>query len=57
MSDKLYVCHGNTSYGDGIRTFEKNFNTINYCLPSGSYKYEHADEGNKNNHSGCIKMK
>jgi hypothetical protein len=58
VSDKLYICHGNTpSYGDGIRTFEKNFNTINYCLPSSSYKYEYSDDTNKHNLSGSVKMK
>lgn len=41
VSDKMYICHGNTpSYADGIRTFERNFETLNYCLPSFSYKYE-----------------
>lgn len=39
VSDRLYVCHGNQpSYADGIRTIQRNFNELNYCLPSVSFK-------------------
>jgi hypothetical protein len=39
VNERLYVCHGNTpSYADGIRTFQRNFDSINYCLPSRSFK-------------------
>ena len=38
VNDKLYICHGNEpSYADGIRTFQRNFESINYCLPSSAY--------------------
>lgn len=38
ISEKNYICQGNTaSYGDGIRTFHKNFDNIDYCLPSNTY--------------------
>lgn len=39
LSQKNYICHGNTaSYGDGIRTFHKNFENVEYCLPSNTFK-------------------
>lgn len=45
VSDKMYICHGNTpSYADGIRTFEKNFDALIYCLPSFSYKYDEQND-------------
>lgn len=41
ISEKTYICQGNTcSYGDGIRTFHKNFDALEYCLPSNTYELE-----------------
>ncbi len=38
ISDKLYICQGNTlSYGDGIRTQSKDFDILDYNLPSRTY--------------------
>ena len=38
ISEKTYICQGNTpSYGDGIRTFHKNFDDLLFCLPTNTY--------------------
>lgn len=38
ISEKLIICHGNTpSYGDGVRTFARNLESIDFYLPSSSY--------------------
>lgn len=39
VSDKNYICHGNTpSFHDGLNIENKKFSTLEYCLPSGSYE-------------------
>jgi hypothetical protein len=67
VSNQLYICHGNTpSYADGIRTFQRNFEALNFCLPCVSYKcnLEGEDSLNssqediaKNSFSGILKVK
>lgn len=38
VSDKLLICQGNTpNSGDGLRTFQRNFESLAYFLPSLSY--------------------
>jgi hypothetical protein len=59
ISERTYICHGNTpSYADGIRTFEKNFDSLNYCLPSFSYKYEElSDQDDAKDFNGVLKVR
>ena len=55
VSERNYICHGNTpSHGDGIRTFHKNFETVEFSLPSNTYFNE--DESDETI-SGRLKVK
>ena len=45
ISDRIYICHGNTSsLGDGIRTFHRNFDSVEYCLPSNTFTRGDGDD-------------
>jgi len=44
ISDKLLICQGNTpNHGDGLRTFQRTFESLNYFLPSLSFKNENQE--------------
>ena len=39
VSERLLICHGNTpNYGDGLRTFQRTFESLAYFLPSKSFR-------------------
>jgi len=37
ISEKLLICQGNSSNGDGLRTFAHNFDVMDFFFPSLSY--------------------
>jgi len=54
ISDKLLICQGNTpNKGDGLRTFQRNFETLAYFLPSLSF----SSTKNDKSYNGILKIK
>lgn len=55
ISEKTFICQGNTpSYGDGIRTFHKNFEELLFCLPTNTYL---CTEKDMETESGTLKVR
>lgn len=56
VSEKLLICQGNTpNNGDGLRTFQRNFENLAYFLPSRSFKDSIAER--EVNYNGVLKIK
>jgi hypothetical protein len=56
VSEKLLICQGNTpNNGDGLRTFQRNFDSLAYFLPSRSFR--DSIEGREVNYNGVLKIK
>jgi hypothetical protein len=56
ISEKLLICHGNTpNNGDGLRTFQRNLESLAYFLPSISFKSTNAIR--EVNYNGVLKIK
>ena len=56
VSEKLLVCQGNTpNNGDGLRTFQRNFDSLVYFMPSRSFK--DTIEGREVTYNGMLRVK
>ena len=56
VSEKLLICQGNTpNNGDGLRTFQRNFDNLVYFLPSRSFK--DVIPGREVTYNGMLKVR
>ncbi len=56
VSEKLLICHGNTpNSGDGLRTFQRKFDSLAYFLPSLSFRQLQNEK--EMTYNGVLKIK
>jgi hypothetical protein len=56
VSEKLLICQGNTpNNGDGLRTFQRNFESLAYFLPSISFN--NPNSSREVTYNGVLKIK